>query len=85
MHNRYIINCGGKYADKIADMADARTGWNLMFYRSQALILDKKLAGTINNIVGIPPEAGVQRAQVPGLPTLRFDVSASSGEIEFQD
>ena len=58
LKTRYIINCAGKYADKIADMADAGTGWNLVFYRSQALILDKKLEGIINNIVGIPPDAG---------------------------
>ncbi len=54
----YIVNCAGKYADKIADMAEARQGWNLMFYRSQALILDKKLEGTIDHIIGIPPDAG---------------------------
>lgn len=55
---RFVINCAGKYADEVADMAKARTGWNLVFYRSQALILDKKLDGIINNIVGIPPDAG---------------------------
>jgi len=55
---RYVINCAGKYADRVADMAEARTGWNLVFYRSQALILDKKLEGTINHIVGIPPDSG---------------------------
>lgn len=55
---KYVINCAGKYSDKVADMAGARIGWNLVFYRSQALILDKRLAGTINNIVGLPPDAG---------------------------
>ncbi|MCF8050394.1 MAG: FAD-dependent oxidoreductase [Desulfobacterales bacterium] len=55
---RRVINCAGKYADRIADMADARSGWNLVFYRSQALILDKKVKGTISHIVGIPPDAG---------------------------
>lgn len=55
---RFVVNCAGKYADQVADMANARTDWNLVFYRSQALILDKKLDGTINNIVGIPPDAG---------------------------
>ena len=55
---RYVVNCAGKYADRIADMADARTGWNLVFYRSQALILDKKLDGTIGHIIGIPPDSG---------------------------
>lgn len=58
IRTRYIVNCAGKYVDNIADMANARTGWNLLFYRSQALLLDKKLAGTINHIVGIPPDAG---------------------------
>ena len=38
---RFVINCAGKYADKVADMAKARTGWNYAFYRSQALLLDK--------------------------------------------
>ncbi len=55
---RYVINCAGKYADRIADMADARTGWHLVFYRSQALIMDKKLDGTIRHIIGIPPDSG---------------------------
>jgi len=55
---RFVINCAGKYADVVADMAKARTGWNLIFYRSHALVLDKKLDGIINNIVGIPPDAG---------------------------
>jgi glycerol-3-phosphate dehydrogenase len=55
---RFVVNCAGKYADKVADMAGARTGWNLLFYRSQALILDKKLEGTIHNVIGIPPDAG---------------------------
>ncbi len=55
---RFVVNCAGKYADHVADMANARTDWNLVFYRSQALILDKKLDGAINNIVGIPPDAG---------------------------
>lgn len=55
---RYVVNCAGKYADLVADMAGARTGWNLVFYRSQALILDKKLEGTIKHIVGIPPDSG---------------------------
>ena len=55
---RFLLNCAGKYADKVADMAKARTGWNLLFYRSQALVLDKKLEGIINNIVCIPPDAG---------------------------
>lgn len=55
---RFIINCAGKYADKVADMAGARDGWNLVFYRTQALLLDKKLNGFINNIVGLPPDAG---------------------------
>lgn len=55
---RFVVNCAGKYADKVADMANARSGWNLVFYRSQALVFDKKLNGLINNIVGIPPDAG---------------------------
>jgi glycerol-3-phosphate dehydrogenase len=55
---RFVANCAGKYADTVADMAEARTGWNLVFYRSQALILDKKLDGFIHNIVGVPPSAG---------------------------
>ncbi|MGD0624751.1 MAG: FAD-dependent oxidoreductase [Thermodesulfobacteriota bacterium] len=55
---RFVINCAGKYADKVADMAKARTGWNYAFYRSQALLLDKKLEGIINNIIGIPPDPG---------------------------
>ncbi|RLC08614.1 MAG: hypothetical protein DRH43_09755, partial [Deltaproteobacteria bacterium] len=55
---RYVINCAGKYADKVADMAQARSGWNLVFYRSQALVLDKRLEGTINNIIGLPPDPG---------------------------
>jgi glycerol-3-phosphate dehydrogenase len=55
---RFVINCAGKYSDRVADMANARDGWNLVFYRSQALVLDKKLDGIINNIVGIPPDPG---------------------------
>jgi glycerol-3-phosphate dehydrogenase len=55
---RFVINCAGKYADRVADMAESRTDWNLLFYRSQALILDKRLDGIIHNVVGIPPEAG---------------------------
>ena len=55
---RFVVNCAGKYADQVADMAKARSGWNLTFYRTQALLLDRKLAGTITNIVGIPPGAG---------------------------
>jgi glycerol-3-phosphate dehydrogenase len=55
---KYVLNCAGKYADKIADMYNARSGWNLQFYRSQALVLDKKLNGIINNIVGIPSDPG---------------------------
>jgi glycerol-3-phosphate dehydrogenase len=55
---RYVINCAGKYADKVADMASSRDGWNLAFYRSQALVLDKKLDGIIRNIIGIPPDPG---------------------------
>jgi glycerol-3-phosphate dehydrogenase len=55
---RFVINCAGKYADKVADMAKSRTGWNYAFYRSQALLLDKKLEGIINNIIGIPPDPG---------------------------
>lgn len=58
IRTRFVVNCGGKYADQVADMANARTGWNLAFYRSQALILDKRLEGIISNIIGIPPEAG---------------------------
>jgi glycerol-3-phosphate dehydrogenase len=55
---RFVINCAGKYADRIADMTKSRTGWNYVFYRTQALILDKKLEGTIHNIIGIPPDPG---------------------------
>lgn len=55
---KYVLNCAGKYADKVADMASSRDGWNLKFYRSQALVLDKKLNGVINNIVGIPADPG---------------------------
>lgn len=55
---KFVINCAGKYADKVADMAGARTGWNLVFYRSQALILDKKLDGFVRHLVGVPPVAG---------------------------
>ena len=55
---RFVVNCAGKYADQVADMAKARSGWNLLFYRSQALLLDRKLEGTITNIVGVPPDAG---------------------------
>jgi glycerol-3-phosphate dehydrogenase len=58
IRTRFVANCAGKYADRVADMAQARTGWNLLFYRSQALILDKKLDGIVTNIVGIPPGAG---------------------------
>jgi len=56
--SRFVLNCAGKYADKVADMANARSDWNLIFYRSQTFIFDKKLNGLINNIVGIPPDAG---------------------------
>lgn len=55
---RFVANCAGKYADVVADMAQARQDWNLVFYRSQALILDKKLEGFVRNIVGVPPSAG---------------------------
>ncbi len=55
---RFVVNCAGKYADQVADMAEARSGWNLLFYRSQALLLDRRRLGTITNIVGVPPEAG---------------------------
>lgn len=55
---KFILNCAGKYADKVADMADSREGWKLQFYRSQALVLDKKLNGTINNIIGVPSDPG---------------------------
>ena len=54
---RFVINCAGKYSDRVADLAGARTGWNLVFYRTQALVMDKKLDGFINNIVGLPPDA----------------------------
>ena len=56
--SRFVLNCAGKYADKVADMASAHSDWNLVFYRSQTFIFDKKLEGLINNIVGIPPDAG---------------------------
>jgi len=55
---RFVLNCGGKYADLVADRAGQGRDWNLSFYRSQALILDKRLAGTINHIVGPPPGPG---------------------------
>lgn len=55
---RYVLNCTGKYADYSADRAGPGRDWNLSFYRSQALILDKSRAGTISNIVGIPPAPG---------------------------
>jgi len=55
---KYVLNCAGKYADKVADMASSRDGWKLQFYRSQALVLDKKLNGIINNIIGIPSDPG---------------------------
>jgi glycerol-3-phosphate dehydrogenase len=55
---RFVVNCAGKYADQVADMAKARSSWNLLFYRTQALLLDRRLEGTITNIVGVPPDVG---------------------------
>lgn len=55
---RFVLNCGGKEADLAADRGGPGRDWNLSFYRSQALVLDRSLAGTINNIVGLPPSAG---------------------------
>ena len=55
---RFVLNCGGKYADRAADSAGPGRDWNLSFYRSQALVLDRNRAGTVRNIVGIPPAPG---------------------------
>lgn len=53
-----VVNCSGKYSDKSADRAGPGRDWNLSFYRSQALVLDKNRRDVINNIVGIPPAPG---------------------------
>ncbi len=54
----FVLNCGGKYADESADRAGSGRDWNLSFYRSQALVLDKNRGQVIGNIVGLPPAPG---------------------------
>ena len=58
--SKFIINAAGLYADKIADLANARDDWDIILFRSQMVLLDRSIATrfkTVNMILG-PPQPG---------------------------
>jgi glycerol-3-phosphate dehydrogenase len=54
----FIVNVAGRYADIVADMGGARD-WNLLFHRSQMLVLDRRLEGLIKTSLHAPPRPGI--------------------------
>lgn len=58
--SKFIINAAGIYADKVADFANARDDWEIILYRSQMVLLDRRVSTifkTVNMILG-PPQPG---------------------------
>ena len=47
--SKIIVNATGLYADKIADMANARDNWNIVLYRTQMVLLDSRLKTMFSN------------------------------------
>jgi glycerol-3-phosphate dehydrogenase len=43
IRSEFIVNAGGLYADRVADMAGARDEWGLVHNRTQMSLLDKRL------------------------------------------
>jgi glycerol-3-phosphate dehydrogenase len=62
---RFVINCAGKYADRIADMAGAGRDWTLSYFRTQAFILDRRLNGLIDSFITFPPAGMMVQALSP--------------------
>ncbi len=54
----YVINAGGIYADKVAQMAGV-CDFGLSFIKGQTEILDKRYRGLVKNSVSFPPKPGV--------------------------
>jgi glycerol-3-phosphate dehydrogenase len=54
---RYVVNCAGRYADRVADMVEGRSDWGLLFSPGQALIFDRRAGTRVNNLVTNAPEA----------------------------
>lgn len=55
---RFIINAGGLWADKIADMAGGRD-WDLQFNKTQLIILDKVSRKLLNSMIRWPNKPGL--------------------------
>lgn len=49
IYSKIIINAAGLYADKIADMANARDDWDIVLYRTQMVLLDGRLKKMFTN------------------------------------
>ena len=61
---KFIINAAGRYAHIIADMGGYRD-WNLEYWKSPLVILDRKLDGLINGVVRRPLLPGKMRTILP--------------------
>lgn len=67
---RFIVNAAGTNADKVADMADARDGWENVLFRNQIFVLDKRNEGLTRNIIMQWPENYVVMPHVNGTPLI---------------
>ena len=63
---KFIINAGGGYADKIAEMAEVRD-FGLLFIGNQFHIIDKRFGGMVNTIVETAFRPGVAEMIKPTL------------------
>jgi glycerol-3-phosphate dehydrogenase len=60
IRSKLIVNAAGLYADRVADMANARDDWGLVHNRTQMLVLDKRLGGMFKfaNCIQAAPQPG---------------------------
>jgi glycerol-3-phosphate dehydrogenase len=73
IESKFVVNAGGLYADKVADMAGARDDWSLTHNRTQMVLLDRRLRDIFKTITCIhaAPSPGFLEAiqiQVHGNP-----------------
>lgn len=55
---KFIVNAAGKYSDAVADMAGARDDWDLVFNRSEMMLLDRRVHDLVNTCLMAAPKPG---------------------------
>jgi len=61
---RFIVNAAGRNAAHVAEMAGA-CDFQLVYNRSQAIVLDKSLEGLVRNVIQTIPSPGVYEGVLP--------------------